>query len=239
MSLLGLATLISGCSGTNRYIGTQEDLEKCISQKLAGEAFVCSDKDPLKRTYITTDREIEFTAYWDNTIEDSYGRQYFQDSQFKCNYDIMVHDYWDDEINSKLQDYHFTEAINYPIDDRYASSAKIYYYDYKSVSIYIDNNATDSQIDDINSFLLFLRDLCVRENAFHTNEYAMKYNVSVNWINPDSDEYNSSLDYMEITSVTEENMIDVRLYGHELNDQQNSINHHATFGCYIRITNDE
>ena len=43
--LIGAVCLVSivltGCFGTRRYLGTQEELEQTIAEKLAGEPFEC------------------------------------------------------------------------------------------------------------------------------------------------------------------------------------------------------
>ena len=225
--------------GGQIHLGTPEELKGRIEEKLAGEPFDYSDGDPLKRTFHTIDRDIEFTAYWDDTAEDSYGRQYLQSSQFKSNYDAMVHEYWAEELDSKLNECGFDEAINYRVDDRYASTGKIYFYDYKSISIFIDRDATAEQIEKVNEFLVFLKELCTREDEFHSGKYEMKYCVSINWIDPGSDEYTSASDQLNITSDTSDDIIDVRLYGKKLDGRPISISHHATFGCYIRITGNQ
>ena len=54
------AFVLTGCFGTERHLGTYEELEQAVAQKLAGEPFECLEDDPLGRTFRTTDRNIEF-----------------------------------------------------------------------------------------------------------------------------------------------------------------------------------
>lgn len=234
-----VSIVLTGCFGTRRHLGTQEELEQTIAEKLADEPFECLEDDPLGRTFHTTDRDIEFTAYWDNTAEDTWGNEYPQSSQFKTNYDRMVHEYWSGKIESLLSECSFAEAVYNHVDERDASNARVYFRDSLSVCVYIDKDASEEQIEEVNAFLMLLRDLCIRENEFHDGEYVMKFSLCVRWIEPGSDVYYSTSDSgFDITSDTPDEEIDVRLYGRGETDGSSpaaTIRNSGSIGCFIRI----
>ena len=241
--LIGVVCLISfvltGCFGTRRHLGTQEELEQNVAEKLAGEPFECLEDDPLGRTFRTTDRNIEFTAYWDNTAEDTWGNDYPQSSQFKTNYDRMVHEYWADNIEARLSEYGFYEAVYNRVDQDYAAIARIYYRDYLSVSIIIEEDANDEQIDEINDFLMYLKSICITENEFHDEEYVMRFCLGIYWVEPGSNVYSYTIDNaLDITYNTQDEDIDVRLYGRGEPDSShpaNTIENSGSTGCFIWI----
>lgn len=234
------AFVLTGCFGTERHLGTHEELEQAVAQKLAGEPFECLEDDPLGRTFRTTDRNIEFMAYWDNYAEDTWGNEYPQSSQFKTNYDRMVHEYWANDIEARLSECSFAEAVYNHVDERYASNARIYFRDSLSVCVFIDDDASEEQIEEVNAFLMFLRDLCICENEFHDGEYVMRFSLCVRWVEPGSDVYYSISDGgFDITSDTSDEEIDVRLYGRGEPDSSfpaATIRNGGAIGCYIRIT---
>ena len=177
---------------------------------------------------------------WDNYAEDTWGNEYLQSSQFKTNYDRMVHEYWANDIEARLSECSFAEAVYNHVDERYASIARIYFRDSLSVCVYIDDDASEEQIEEVNAFLMFLRDLCICENEFHDGEYVMRFSLCVRWVEPGSDVYYSISDGgFDITSDTSDEEIDVRLYGRGEPDSSSpatTIRNGGAIGCYIRIT---
>ena len=100
------------------------------------------------------------------------------------------------------------------MDERDASNARVYFRDSLSVCVYIDDDASEKQIEEVNAFLMFLRDLSICENEFHDGEYVMRFSICVRWVESGSDVYSSTSDSgFDITSDTSDEEIDVRLYG--------------------------
>lgn len=98
-----------------------------------------------------------------------------------------------EELESRLSECSFAEAVYNHVDERDASNARVYFRDSLSVCVYIDDDASEKQIEEVNAFLMFLRDLSICENEFHDGEYVMRFSICVRWVESGSDVYSALL----------------------------------------------
>ena len=98
------------------------------------------------------------------------------------NYRTSVVRYWDDEINECINRHDFDSAER--SESEYSNTIS-----QVGVSITFSCDASPEAIEEIDSFLLELRDICVMEDEFHTEHYLFRFCVDLVEFDPEEERH--------------------------------------------------
>ena len=98
------------------------------------------------------------------------------------NYRMSVVRYWDDEINECMNRHDFDSAER--SESEYSNTIS-----QVGVRITFSCDASPEAIEEIDSFLLELRDICVMEDEFHTEHYLFRFRVDLVEFDPEEERH--------------------------------------------------
>lgn len=98
------------------------------------------------------------------------------------NYRMSVVRYWDDEINECMNRHDFDSAER--SESEYVNTIS-----QVGVRITFSCDASPEAIEEIDSFLLELRDICVMEDEFHTEHYLFRFRVDLVEFDPEEERH--------------------------------------------------
>lgn len=98
------------------------------------------------------------------------------------NYRTSVVRYWDDEINECMNRHDFDSAER--SESEYSDTIS-----QVGVRITFSCDASPEAIEEIDSFLLELRDICVMEDEFHTEHYLFRFRVDLVEFDPEEERH--------------------------------------------------
>lgn len=179
LSLILAAGIVTGCSGEPGKKETRETLERLYG----GESFEVDDGMAY-----SLDRDLEFSYYydWEGTpiwpdIDINLGGKYI----IKTTYNEAVHHYWNKKYRKCIKKYDF-EDVDYGTDgkDKDKCSPNMVY-------IFIEDGASEEDLENVESLLLDLRDICEDEEEFHSSKCSEMYSyvVYIWYIDDEAEEY--------------------------------------------------
>ena len=205
------ALLLSGCLGSSSNNAnanstpnypTWDDMEDFAEAEACGENVYF---DANSNYFRSKDRDLKFsvneteqTASLDGSLAQGTG-QYWLASD----YDGAVHYYWHEEYEKAINSHKFYYSFYHTADP------DNYYFMDCGVELYIDEDCTEAQLAEVEGLFYDLREICKKEQTFHTSEYDFNYYVSLSWVDSATDTKKFTNDiYISADSTDEELSID-------------------------------
>lgn len=178
---LSLVLLIGTFTGCQKSYPDEKETRDNVKDIVCGESFKL-EGDSDHYTVHSKDRDLEFDVWWAKGWDDiTYGIR-IPNGEFDItnNYDTVVHHFWFDEYCRCIDRYGFYNVnygydieskarIDSPEDPDYCSPA--------SVWIYMDEDSDPEDIKKIESLMRDLRDICRKEDEYHTSDTRFYYSV--------------------------------------------------------------
>ena len=154
--LLGCAHTPPGAAETQAKV---DDLVGGENVTLQGEVVTCLDRD------------MKFRVYWEESEDSVFGVKYKSGVfQFYTDYNEKTHAFWNEEYHKAIDKYQFA-LVDYGMSKGPECHPSV-------VRIYIESEAPEKERHKVEGLLRDLRDICIMEDAYHTNNsYLFYYNV--------------------------------------------------------------
>ncbi|WP_034450812.1 hypothetical protein [Butyrivibrio sp. AE2032] len=185
-----------GCSligGKGRnYQERVDNLDKYVDDLTGGEKVKSVDSSSgAQYTYKCLDRDLEFgvnifegTTSLDGSFAHGTGKFYYSDY-----YDEAVHYYWQEEFEKTAEGRGF-DFVHFG-DCTDSKGEESLFFSGDNISIYIDKDCTDEQVEEVDAMLRAIRDICVKEKGFHKKTTDFKYSVLLYWYDAGTDHYDA------------------------------------------------
>ena len=167
MSLILITGALTGC----KKQPSDKETAKRLQEMYGGERFEVSGGRASSR-----DRDLEFEVWYDKEgaaiwPDIEIGGDYYLYSS----YGSAVCNYWNDEYRKCIDKYGFAE-VDYGKDgeDEDTCTPNLVY-------IFIDSEASSESLDDVESLLKDLREICRMEDDFHDSGKSTYYYVAYIW----------------------------------------------------------
>ena len=236
LSLVLLLGTITGCQ-LNSYPDEKETRES-VKEIVSGESFKLQAGDSSDYyTVYSKDRDLEFEVQWTKGRDNIFFGISKPNGKFVLvnDYGKVVHHYWFDEYRRCIDQYGFYN-VNYGYD--IDTKAKIdnpkdpdYCYP-GAVWIYMDENSNQEDIEKVESLLRDLRDICKKEDKYHTSVYHFGYSVYLCY-RLGEQEYKQSGSFKITKDLTDE---ELKLDNFEFSDRTTNIGPGTSSGGVANIT---
>lgn len=191
-SLIVIASMsMTGCfTQTNRANEppTEEELLVAVNDLVCGEQIEYLGNG----RFSSLERDLQFYESWVESYTSGgsfdHAHRYTvtlnSDSSHgsRNNYRTSVVRYWDDEINECMNRHDFDSAER--SESEYSNTISEV-----GVRITFSCDASPEAIEEIDSFLLELRDICVMEDEFHTEHYLFRFCVDLVEFDPEEERH--------------------------------------------------
>lgn len=173
MSLVLITGALTGCK---KQPGDKETAKR-LEEMYGGERFEVSGGNAS-----SLDRDLEFEVWYDKDGADIWPDiEIGGDYVLYSSYDSAVWHYWNDEYRKCIEKYGFAE-VDYGQDGEDEDSCAP-----NLVYIFIDSDASSESLDDVESLLMDLREICRMEDDFHDAGQGSNRYIAYIWF-IDSDE---------------------------------------------------
>lgn len=188
LSLILMAGVITGCGAEPGEKATLKQLES----DYGGERFEIDGN-----TVHSLDRDLEFTYSYE---WESGGPEIWPDvklplgGKYNLNttYRSAVYNYWNDEYRNVIEKYGFADVDYGPDgDDEDECMPSLVY-------IFIEDGASDKELEKVESLLFDLRGICRDEDDFHDSDHieGLVYCVHIWYIDSEAEEYRDAGDIL-------------------------------------------
>ena len=191
-SLIVIASMsMTGCftqTNSANEPPTEEELLVAVNDLVCGEQIEYLGDGHFS----SLERDLEFYESWVESYTSGgsfdHARRYTvtlnSDSSHgsRNNYRTSVVRYWDDEINECMNRHDFDSAER--SESEYSNTIS-----QVGVRITFSCDASPEAIEEIDSFLLELRDICVMEDEFHTEHYLFRFCVDLVEFDPEEERH--------------------------------------------------
>ena len=189
-----LVCAMSGCffkpstinlTGNTGQTGTANYPDDTVIEQYAMDT-VCGENiersDPVLHRYRSLDRDLEFgvdytpmTSSLDGSFAHTTGGYFMSSDYFPA-----VHYFWQKEYEKAVDSHTFSYCYYH------GCTGDNLYYAGTGLQVYMDTDVTEAQIAELEELLRQLRDICVKELAYHTSEPDFYYLVDFNLVDPDT-----------------------------------------------------
>ena len=181
---LSLVLLLGTITGCHHKAPDEKETRERVEEIVCGEDFKLKGGDDGYYTAYSKDRDLEFEVWWAEDgnailpdIKIPNGEYYIHSSYGKA----VLH-FWFDEYQRCIDQYGFYN-VDYGPDADAGTETDIdspYDSDYccpSTVWIYMDEDSEPEDIEKVESLMRDLRDICEKEEEYHTSDYNMEYSV--------------------------------------------------------------
>ena len=175
MSLILLTGVLAGCKKQPSDKETKKRLEEMYGERFEVSGGYAS----------SLDRDLEFEVWYDKDGADIWPDiEIGGDYVLYSSYEKAVCSYWNDEYRKCIEKYGFAD-VDYGKEgeDEDSCAPDLIY-------IFIESDAASGSLDDVESLLKDLRDICRKEDEFHdSGNGTLRYVVYIWFIDSNEEQY--------------------------------------------------
>lgn len=168
LSLVLMLGIVTGC---NKKAPDKNETQERVERLVRGEDFKLKGGDDGYYTVYSKDRDLEFKVWWSASRDYVLPNFYITNGEYDFNndYDDAIHNFWNDEYRKCIDQYGFNDVdYGHDADDNCSP---------KTVWIYMNTDSDPEDIEKVESLLRDIRDICKKENEYHTSDFDFTYSA--------------------------------------------------------------